>query len=236
MIQLGYILLSLTMFFILIAGYSYALKTAEVSPQKRKKKLTFITVVLLAWFGYTYTLATSGVFQNLDLPPRFVVFLIIPAFTFIGITVYRLRNSGVLTAIPPSWLIYYQSFRIVIESLFVATVGIGVLHPEVTFKGYNFDIIFALTAPFVAYLVFSRNALPQKAALYWNYLGLAVIASIIFLFLTTTYLPSLYGSSTSMINTEFLDFPYPLVPAFLMPSAVFVHTLSIVQLRKLSKE
>ena len=95
-------------------------------------------------------------------------------------------------------------------------------------------MVFALTAPFVAFLLFQKTPFKKKMAIFWNYLGLAIIVSIIFLFITTIYFPHMYGSETNLISTDFGKYPYVFVPGFLMPSAVFIHILSIVQLSKAS--
>ena len=112
------------------------------------------------------------------------------------------------------------------------TATAGILHSNVTIQGFNYDMVFAFTAPFAAFLLFQKKPYKKKFAIFWNYLGLGVIASIIFLFITTIYFPHIYGVEIDLISTDFGKYPYVLVPAFLMPSAVFIHILSIVQLTK----
>jgi len=48
----------------------------------------------------------------------------------------------------------------------------------------------------------------------------------------TFFVPSIWGSSTPLANEGVFSFEFMLVPGFLMPSAVFMHILSIIQLRK----
>ncbi len=232
MVQLGYILLTLLMTCIILFGYNYGLTKIETDKSTRKKRIFILGIGLILWFTYAFILSKIGVLQNLELPPRFPILLILPAFLFIGIVLFKHRNSKIINVIPSSWLIYYQGFRVFIELLFAATVAIGTLHPEVTFNGYNYDILFAFTAPVVAFLVFNKKVLSKKIALIWNYIGLGVIAFIIFLFITTIFIPSIWGSTQSLVPIEFISFPYLLVPSFLMPSAIFMHILSIVQLSK----
>lgn len=232
MLEFGYVALVITMATIIILGYSYALKAANIPAEIRKKRLGRLWIGLFLWFAYTFAIAKSGFLDDWSLPPRFPMLLIFPVFIFIGVFLYKQQKSPVIAAIPKSWLIYYQSFRIVIESLFVASVGAGILHPEVTFEGYNYDIVFGATAPIIAYLVFNKKFFSEKVALAWNYLGLAVISVIIFLFVTTMYFPAVWGSTEPLAAKGFLDFPYVLVASFLMPSAVFMHILSIIQLKR----
>ncbi len=231
-LQLAYLGLTLfTLLMILYIGIKTINKTFLDPLQNKKKKILFISL-LLFWQTYIFGVATTGILQNYNFPPRFVIFFILPAFIFTGIFIYKNRNNQWIQNIPKQWLIYYQTFRLAVETLLALSVTAGILHSNVTIHGYNYDMIFAFTAPFIAFLVFQKKVFNQKIVLLWNYLGLAVIASIIFLFITTIYFPEFYGSETNLLSTDFGKYPYILVAGFLMPSAVFMHILSIVQLNK----
>ena len=131
----------------------------------------------------------------------------------------------------PLWLATYQTFRLILETIFVYSVAAGILHENVTIKGYNYDMIFACTSLITALIIYKTKQLPKQLLLAWNYLGLLVIAVIISLFITTIYLPEIYGPNTPIFPTDFGFYPYVLVPGFLMPSAIFIHVLSIIQLK-----
>jgi hypothetical protein len=231
MLQFGYIALTVLMISIILLGYFRTLQKTTTIELSRKRTLK-VGIGLLLWILYTSIIAKTGFLQDYSLPPRFPILLIIPAFTFTGFFLYKHRNSSVIKNIPTSWLVYYQSFRILIESLFVASVAKGLLQPEVTFEGYNYDILFGLSALIIGFLAFNKKVISGKGLLLWNYLGLAVIAFIIFLFTTTTYAPELWGSTETLATKEMVTFPFVFVPAFLMPSAIFMHVVSIIQLRK----
>lgn len=233
-LKLGYLALSLIMTLLLIGIAKNALYKT-FNKQMARKKLLLVVLGLLAWHLYILLMGTSGFLNNFEFPPRFALFLILPAFLFTGIFAYLNRNNAWLQNVPPSWLVYYQSFRILIETLFVFTVAAGILHKNVTIEGYNYDMVFGYSAPIIGYL-FSRNIIKYRnLAIAWNYLGLAVIAFIIFLFMSTIYTPSLYGEELNLMPMEFTNYPYVIVAAFLMPSAVFVHVLSLTQLHTLKQ-
>ena len=221
-LKLGYIGLSIIMTLLLV-GIDWKATTKSKTPPPIR-----LLYVLLGWHAYVYLLSLTGFIENLDFPPRFALLTIVPAFIFIGWFAKRVKKSPWLTAIPPHWLIFFQSYRIGIETLFVLTVGVGLLHPNVTIEGYNYDMIYAFTALIEGVLVMKGQ---YKIGLVWNYLGLAVIASIIILFQVTIYVPHVFGSDTMEFPSGFFQYPYVLVPAFLMPSAVFIHVLSILQLK-----
>lgn len=230
-LQIAYHALNIAVLILLcVIGYKGINSTFGTTPKAKIKKLLLV-IFLLIWQVYIFALGQTDILQNYDLPPRFVIFHILPAFTFTGIFAYSNRNSEWLGKIPKSWLIFYQTFRIAIETLFVFTVAAGILHPNVTIEGYNYDMVFAFTAPLVGFL-FIKKILSEKILIIWNYLGLAVIASIIFIFLTTIFVPEIYGNETNLMPMEFTEYPFSLIAGFLMPSAAFIHVLSIVQLSK----
>ncbi len=231
-LEFGYIILSITMTLIVLLFGSHTIDRAFEDHAKRKYKKTMLWIGLILWHTYIFIIGRSGILQDLSLPPRLLIFIILPAFLFIGIFLFKNKNKNWITHIPEHWLLFIQTFRIGIEILFVYSVAKGILPALVTIEGYNFDIVFSSTAPFIGYLHYKRKSNSRKWALAWNYIGLAVIASIIFLFVTSIYFPQFYGSSTALMPKEFGLYPYPLVPAFLMPLAVFIHVLSILQLRK----
>ena len=94
---------------------------------------------------------------NFDFPPRFFLFMVLPAFIFTGVFLYKNRKNDWIKNIPKSWLIYFQTFRIGVELLFVYSLTEGLLNKEVTWEGYNYDLLMGITAPILGFLVFNRN-------------------------------------------------------------------------------
>lgn len=231
-LQNGYQLLNLAVLALLCLIGFKAINGAFGNTPKAKKKKVVLVVSLLAWQIYIWALGQTEILNNFELPPRFVIFLILPAFLFTAIFIYKNRNNSWLRYIPKSWLIYIQGFRIIVETLFVFSVADGILHPNVTIEGYNYDMILGFSAPIVAFLAFGRNVISENMVIFWNYAGLLVLASVIFVFMTTIFVPQFYGSPVNLMPIEFTYYPYTLVAGFLMPVAVFIHVLSIVQLKK----
>lgn len=220
-------LTSITVLFLILIGFKAINKTSNNS----KKDKTILILGLIAWQLFIFAITSTGILKSYEFPPRFVIAFIIPSFLFTGVFLFRNRNKKWIHSIPEHWIIYFQSFRILVETLFVFSVAQGILHYHVTIEGYNFDMVFAFTAPIIAFLVYNKKVLPKKSILIWNYIGLSVIASIIFVFLTTTYKPEMYGSTIPLLPLEALTYPYVLIAGFLMPVAVFLHILSIIQLK-----
>ncbi|MEO9871356.1 hypothetical protein [Ekhidna sp.] len=233
-LQFGYFGL-MVMINLILAYFGFTAIDRSFAPEKSKKKKFILILGLIIWQVYIYTITTSGFIQTFEFPPRFALTMIFPAFIFTGVFVYRNRNNDWTTHIPSSWLFFFQSFRILVEVLFVMSVTEGILHKEASIEGYNFDMAYAFTVPIVGYIVFFRKKLSMKVIRIWNYLGLLVLATVIFVFMTTIYLPEIYGATQTLMPIEGLTYPYVLVAGFLMPCAVFVHVLSIAQLNRILK-
>ena len=235
-LKLSYIGLTAIMLIILLFIGNHAINKSITEQKNRNKKKSILVILLLIWQLYLYLLASSGFLADFSFPPRFVLFMILPLFIFIGVFLSRNRKKKWIQTIPLIWLATYQSFRIIIETLFVYTVAVGILHKNVTIQGYNYDMVFAYTSLIIALVIYKSKQLPKRLILAWNYLGLLVIAVIISLFITTIYFPQIYGSNTAIFPVDFGLYPYALVPGFLMPSAVFIHVLSIIQIKNRTDE
>ena len=228
LLKVGYFSLSLLMFFVLLYIAKYAIAKTYEDSASQKIRFRKVIFYLCLWHLYIFGMSQTGFLQNLDLPPRFATFLIIPAFIFIGVFAYQNRQSKWLQSIPPTWLIFYQSFRVLIELLFVASIAKGIVHKNITIEGYKYDMVFGFSALIVGAL-FLKKYISPRMVLAWNFLGLVVIAFIIFLVNATIYTPHIFGEGTAPFSLDFIQYPYLLIPGFLMPSAVFIHVLFITQ-------
>lgn len=228
-LKLAFIGLTLiTNIFLIIIGYK-AINSSSANPKKDKIKL-LIGIVL--WQIFMVAMSSSEILKSYEFPPRFAIAFILPSFIFTGIFLTFNRNKKWIKSIPEHWIIYFQSFRILVETLFVCSLAQGIFNYHVTIAGYNFDMIFAFTAPIIAYLVYNKKVIARKRLIAWNYIGLIVLASVIVLFLTSMYGPEIYGSESPLLPIKALTYPYVLIAGFLMPAAVFLHVLSIIQLIK----
>lgn len=199
--------------------------------KSKKKKLLLLVGGLILWQLYQLAIGASGFLTDFSLPPRFLFCLVLPAFLFTGIFLAKNRKKDWIMAIPEEWLTYIQSFRILVEILFVYSVAAGVLHPLVTIEGYNFDMVFGTSAIAMWIFTYKIKLFSKQLLILWNYLGIAVLASVIFLFVSAVYFPIIWGE-TEMMPKAFATEPYVLVAGFLMPSAIFFHILSIIRLNR----
>ena len=101
----------------------------------------------------------------------------------------------------------------------------GVSPIDLTFEGFNYDIIIGLTAPVIGSLAFSQKMLTKEIVLGWNAIGtiLLLISGILVL---------LEIQSNAASALQFQKLPYLLLLGFLMPLSLFAHALSSYRIIK----
>ena len=169
------------------------------------------------------------------MPPRFLLMVFLPLGLITAFLFIKNKKSQLYTAIPKQNVIYFQSFRIVVELMIHATFIAGIFPIETTYEGYNYEIAIGLIAPIVAYGVYKRSWWSEKVVLIFNYLGLATLGIIIFIVINLLYAPSFWGDTAPRMGQDFTRIPYLLIPGFLAPVAIFAHIFSIIQIRKSRK-
>ncbi len=167
MVQIGFYVLTA----IMLASSFYLLKYAE-NPQKLRKNTALL---LLIWVTYVIAMTFTGILDDLSLPPKAPLLIILPAFIIVFITTSRKRFQGVLDNTPKHVPILIQSFRIIVELLIYGAFLDELFPQRVTFEGLNYDIIIGIIALPMGYLVLKGIA-KRKAILAFNIIGLSVLS------------------------------------------------------------
>jgi hypothetical protein len=229
MLKLAYILLFIILFAIILYFYNSAIKKNNVTSTFRKKKLIIIVLSVFSWLLIHYMISLTGFYNNYS-TPRVPLFMVVPLFLFTAIFLFMNKNNKILSMIPIHIPIAYQSFRLIIELLFYFTFLKGILPIQVTFEGANYDVLLGFSAIFFAIYAYKKPD-SKKLLIAWNLLGIGIVLFAAFTFISSFYYPSIWGEDAS-VPEKFIQFPFLLLPSFFMPSAIFMHVLSIVQLNQ----
>ena len=155
--------------------------------------------------------------------------VVLPIFILITISLFKKGTADFVAATSTSWLIYIQSYRIIVELIIWGAYKAGIIPIETTFEGQNLDVIVGLTAVPLAYYAKKKKVEPV-VLLIWNIASLLILANTVRLFITAAYFPAEIGENGSLVGPEFAKLPYLLIAGFFMPLAVYIHALSIKQL------
>jgi hypothetical protein len=218
----------------IVLGLWLALERTELPPRGRLAVWLAVVVPYTLWLAVIWSAAINGTFRpgNSTLP-LVPVAIFLPVIVGVPILLRSKRIGEVLDAMPASWLVGLQVYRVfggiflvgwargVIPSLFALPAGIG-------------DVTTGLLALPVAYFLASRNGDAVRSGIAWNIFGLADFAIAVGIGLATAPGP-LQLIVPSIPNTGVGLYPTVLIPAFAVPSSILLHVLSLRQLRRAAR-
>jgi len=232
MLEISYIGLSVLMVLIIVLTYYKYAKVVITNKKTLLRKMSILVGFLIFWFAYLTFLSSQEILFDLNLPPKIPILIFLPLI-ITTLIFYRFnKNDLVLKAIPKTYPVYYQTFRIFVELILLFTFYKNIIPETATFEGWNFDILMGITAPFMAYFVFRGKVKNLFLAKMWNVLGIFMVLFVAFIIATGFYQPQIWGSETQLVQFKFVQMPYLLIAGFLAPSAIFMHIVSLMQLQK----
>jgi hypothetical protein len=136
-----------------------------------KRRAIRVTLGALAWLAVAAALALSGFLADFDgVPPRAAV-LLVPTLglpLWLGFS----RTGSALANAPIALLVGFHGFRLPLELVMHQAALEGTMPAQMTYTGYNFDIVSGASAFVVAALA-ARGQAPRWLLLAWNVLGRA---------------------------------------------------------------
>mgnify|MGYP000433105538 CR=1 FL=1 len=184
---------------------------------------------IIIWLLFSGFLAISGILSDFQsLPPRMGL-IIFPGILALVFAAKSKKIIPIIQATPQSLLIYAQSFRIVVEIVLFMLVSNGAIPKIMSWEGRNFDILIGLSAPIIGYLYCQKKAMSDTMLKAWNYLGIGLLINVVAHGLLSAPTP-FQVFDTSPANTFIASWPYVWLPALLVPTAFFLHIISIRKL------
>jgi hypothetical protein len=212
-------------------GLWLGLESTDLTPSQRRTTWLAVMIPDTLWFAVAWSAAINGVFvTGASSLPFLPLAIFLPVIVGAPLLLLSERVGQVLDAMPAAWLVGLQVYRVfggwalaawlhgAVPGVFALPAGLG-------------DVLTGLFAVPAAIAVATGSAQGRRAAMLWNILGLADFAVAITLGMVTT--PGrfqLISSSLSSINAG--AYPGVLTPAFVVPSSILLHALSLRQLRR----
>lgn len=190
--------------------------------QRRVLILAVIAVVIMT---VSAVAALSGALAQLrTFPPPMAlmiaaVFVLGIAFGFSPIG----RDAAAMIALPV--LVGFQSFRLPLELVMHHAASVGIMPVELSYAGYNFDIVTGLGALALYLWSFSGRSVPQWVVWAWNLWGSYCLGVIAVIAIATSPMVRLFGDSPEHVNSWVLYFPYVWLPAVLVTIAIAGHVV-----------
>jgi hypothetical protein len=215
----------------IVLGLWLALERTELASRQRLGTWLAVVVPYTLWLAVIWSAAINGAFRpSAALPPLLPFAIFLPVIVGVPILLRSKRIGEVLDAMPASWLIGLQVYR-VIGGLFLAGWARGVVPGVFALPAGIGDVVTGLLALPVAYYLASRKGDAARSAIAWNIFGLIDFTIAVGIGMAITPGP-FQLIAPSVPNAGLGLYPAVMIPAFAVPSSILLHALSLRQLRR----
>jgi hypothetical protein len=214
-------------------GLWLGLDRTNLTPVQRRRIWLAVLIPDTLWFAVAWSAAINGVFRLDATPlPALPLAIFLPLIVGLPLLLLSERIGQVLDAMPANWLVALQLYR-VFGSWALAAWMRGALPGVFALPAGIGDVLTGLLALPAATSVATGTAGGRRVATLWNILGLADFAVAITMGMITTPGPlQLIVPDVQSIGAGV--YPGVLTPAFVVPSSILLHALSLRQLRRRS--
>ena len=216
-----------------IGGIAVVMAAVCVAVYSRgnQRLLIKLTVGTTACMLLSAMAASSGLLSRFDVvpPPMMVMIACVFALSFaIGLSPL---GGIVANATSLVVLIGLQSFRFPLELVMHRAANQAIMPVQLSYSGYNFDIVTGLGAILIVVLFKVKPDLSRVLVWIWNLWGMYCLAAIAVIAITTSPVVKAFGDDPRDVNTWVLFFPYVWLPVVLVTIAISGH---IIITRKLT--
>jgi hypothetical protein len=231
---IGMMAICLVCIVIILAGVKKALRLAGYDNRRQRATLALTGGIIFGWLILLAVLALAGFFDAVTLPPRIVVAVIIPVVAVL-IYSFTAQFKKLLTAVPPHWLLMFQSFRIAVECWLWYALGKGLIPVQMTFEGRNFDIFSGILGLIAGWMIMRKGKRWKTIAIVYNLVGLALLLNIVIVAILSFPGPTRYFMNEPA-NRIVTEFPFVYLPGVLVVMAFTFHILSLRQVAVAEKK
>lgn len=226
-----FILLVFVIGFIILMGVYVSSERARLSPPQRQQNFIVSLLIIVTWLIFTLLISVSGFLHDFTSKPPHVLLVTVPPLVFIILLFNSKAFINLTEQFNVFWLVYAQSFRVLKEFILWLLARQKILPEQMVVGGYNWDILFGLTAPFIAYYCFAKKTWPLSVALVWNLAGIVSLANVFTLAVLAAPFPyaEKYFETT---NTLMFHYPFVWQPALVVPFALLLHLIAIRRIWK----
>ena len=212
-------------------GLWLGLERTGLAPGQRRTTWLAVMVPYTLWGAVAWSAAINGAFRaGASAVPLLPLAIFLPVIIGAPLVLVSKRVGQVLDAMPATWLIALQVYR-VFGAVFLAGALRGLVPGVFGLPAGIGDVLTGLFAVPAAIAVASGTAEGRRAAIWWNVFGLADFAVAIVMGMLTSPGPlQLIVPDVPSIGAG--TYPTVLTPAFVVPCSILLHVLSLRQLRR----
>lgn len=220
--------LTITVLLLFLLGLKKTLVLTGWETTHQNRIMFSTAAAMLGWLLLVGILSVKGFFSNFSaLPPRPALAILIPLPFILWIS-FSKRFCLLLKLVRPQWLVLMQSFRIAVEIFLFAAYIKKILPEQMTFGGWNFDIITGLLALPVGYYCFIKKSWPRFVVVLFNIMGLLLLINVLVIAMLS--MPTAFRYFTNEPSTAIVgSLPFIYLPSVLVVMAYTLHIFSLRQ-------
>jgi hypothetical protein len=214
-----------------VATYVVYLRIIKKSTYLTPNAKNIVYVLIFVWLVIQGILSSNDVYStNLkSFPPKLFVFGLLPTIALIIILLVTKVGRAFMDSLPLKEITYLNTVRVAVEFILLGLFLNKAIPKIMTFEGGNFDILSGLSAPVIAYFVFTKKSVKPVALLVWNIVCLGLLLNVVTKALLAAPLP-LQQLAFDQPNIAILLFPFTWLPTFVVPVVLFGHVVSLRRL------
>jgi hypothetical protein len=214
-------------------GLWLGLEGTNLTPAQRRATWLAVILPYTLWFALVWSAAIHGVFHLSAVAPTvpwLPLAIFVPVLVGVPLMLLSRRLAQVLDVMPAAWLVALQFYRVFGGWVLAAWLH-GAVPGVFALPAGTGDMLTGLLAVPAAIAVASGTAQGRRAAIAWNLFGLADFVLAVTLGLLTA--PGRFHLIvTSVPSISAGNYPDVLTPAFVVPSSILLHALSLRQLMR----
>ena len=222
-VQWGFPLLAVGLVVLVALGHRVAAARLGVEPRLALRRTVVFLGVAVAWQLAVAGLARAGVLARFDARPPPVIFLLFGVAA--GAQLLARSSLGVTMThgLPLAALVGFQAFRLPLELLMHEAASEGVMPAQMTFTGWNFDIVTGASAIVVAVLL-ALGVGGRRLVVVWNALGTGLLVTIVAIAVASTPVFAAFGDGPAL-NTFIAYVPFTTLPTVMVLLAMAGHVM-----------
>jgi cytochrome bd-type quinol oxidase subunit 2 len=233
LLEFGFVACALTLAAILVGGaYLAGRRLGEAQAQSRRWAV--VTAVAVAgWMVVTWAVAAAGSLADFSRrPPPFVALFIVVLSLGTGLA-FSPFGTRLVRGLPLWALVGSQAFRLPLEVLMHQASLEGLMPVQMSYSGWNFDIVTGASAIPVAWILARRHT-GGPLAVSWNLLGTVLLAAILTIAVLSTPVVAVFGPDR--LNTFVAHPPFVWLPSVMVVFAILGHWLVARKLKAERKQ
>lgn len=180
------------------------------------------------WMTATWLAAASGVLRNWNATPPPFAILVVAIVAIACRIAFGPTGRRLATGVPLWTLVMVQAFRLPLELAMHSMSLRGVMPVQMTYTGWNFDIVTGATALVIGLAAWASR-IPRSIVAAWNVLGLALLLNVVTIAIVST--PRIQAFGPDRVNVWVTYPPFVWLPAVMVLAALAGHLVIFRALR-----